>query len=127
MLIIRKEQKDAFTKYMVKQFEDRMVIYLRKHFPEDCQKMGEPDLRELIQKGFNDAASYGIEIECDVAKYIGFLFTFGSNFNTDARFAWATEILKDETIRPTDRVNSLLKYSEKRETSLNKKHSPMIS
>ena len=111
MLRIREEQMAVFRKYMLKQFENRMVDHLYKYFPEECEALGEEEVREAIRYGIDQADSYGIIIEDHVSKYINLMFLFGRDF--DKALVWAKEILTDEEIRqPPERVRLLYKEAE---------------
>lgn len=96
MLMIRNDQMKAFREYMLKQFEDLQVTHLNKHFPEDCQALGEPGVREAIRYGIERAKSYDILIEYDVSRYINLMFGFGRDFDMDTTLGWVSTVLKDE-------------------------------
>ncbi len=97
MLMIRKEQTEAFREYMLKKFENLQVTHLNKYYPEDFQALGEEDVREAIRYGIKQANTYNILIENDVSRYINLMFSFGRNFDTDLDSGWAAEILNDES------------------------------
>jgi hypothetical protein len=98
MLRIRKEQMDAFKEYMLKQFEDKMVIHLNKYFAGPCGELGEEGVREAIHHGVNQAETYGIVVEYDVSRYINLMFTFGRDFDKDPTLSWAASILNDQNL-----------------------------
>jgi hypothetical protein len=56
--------------------------------------MGEGGLREFIQYGIRRAAHYGITAKRDVCKYIDVMVVLGRDFDKDARYAWASNILE---------------------------------
>ena len=98
---------EVFSKYMLKLFEDRVLILLERYFPEKCKEMGEQAVRDLIKKGIEDAAGYGIKIEYDLARYICLLIILGPDFDVDTRYPWASKILNDETLHPTVKLDIL--------------------
>ena len=71
MLTIRPEQLVVLSQPQVKRFEDWMLAHLKKFFPKESEVAGESGLRETIQHGIKQAATYGITTERDVCKYIG--------------------------------------------------------
>lgn len=108
MFKIRQEQMEAFSQAGVKNFEDRMVVHLNKFFPEQCQALGEPKTREAIQYGIQQGASYGFVAERNVCKYIDLMFTFGRDFDKDAKLPWTTAVLDDESLKnPTVKMERL--------------------
>lgn len=105
---LRKEQIKAFERYMREGFERRVVAHLHKHFPKDCAGLGQDGVRQTVRYGIERAASYGIEAEGDVSRYIDLMFEFGRDFDADPELPWASEILADESIEyPDERMDRL--------------------
>jgi hypothetical protein len=52
----------------------------------------------LIQYGIKRAASYGIQLENDVRKYIEVMLLLGPDFDKDPKYPWATSILTDKNL-----------------------------
>ncbi len=103
---LRKEQMEAFERYMREGFARRVLAHLRRYFPEQCAQMGKDELREFVHYGIERAGSYGIEAEADVARYIDLMMEFGQDFDSD--LTWAAEILNDESIEePAERMDRL--------------------
>jgi len=98
---------DALSKYMEQSFEERMVQYLHKFFPQRYEEAGEKDVRELIRQGIARAATYQIIRECDVARYITLMFSLRADFDTHTETAWAAPILKDSSRSAEDRLEQL--------------------
>lgn len=108
MLIIRKQQMDAFADEMLNRFNAQILHHVRSFFPEQCNILGEEGIKEAIRYGIDRAASYGIEIERDVCLYIDLMFAFGRDFDKDPELPWSGEILSDEAMPdPTGRINML--------------------
>ncbi len=108
MLRIRKQQNDALAEATRRSFEDRMVVHLKKCFPEHFKAIEEDGARALIRHGIERAGEYGIVAERDVCKYIDLMVIHGPDFDTDDRYPWAGEILNDQAIKsPTDRIERL--------------------
>lgn len=99
---------EAFEEVALRNFEDWMVVHLNKFFPNHCEALGDSGVREAIQYGTQQAESYDIVTERDVCKYIDLMFALGRDFDTDPDFAWAHEILHDETIEDgRERIDQL--------------------
>ena len=95
MLVIRNEQMKALSEVMLKGFEDGMVRYLEKRFPQNCSPKDEPAVRESIQKGIERAREYGITTEYDIARYIELMYLFSEDFDTNHATPWANPMLMD--------------------------------
>jgi hypothetical protein len=94
MLIIRRSQMEALKQLPLKAFIGRMVLHLRKYFPEHCHVLGEAQTRKVIGLGIERADSHGFNAAVDVCRYINLMFMLGSFFDEDPQLPWAAEILK---------------------------------
>ncbi|MBM4330024.1 MAG: hypothetical protein FJ117_02170 [Deltaproteobacteria bacterium] len=113
MLIIRREQWDVLSRYMVHQFEDDVVKHLQRKFPQKTEGMPDGELRLLIQAGTENAQRYGITIEADVVRYLECMMTYGVEFDTDPSASWAGEILNDPELLGREKTKLLIQHLEK--------------
>jgi len=111
VLIIRKEQWDVLSKYMVDQFVDGAVVHLRKAFPEQTKNLTEPVLRGMIRTGIEKAESYDVTDEADVERFLECMVRYGSDFDTDPETSWAGQILYDESLTGTEKMNQIDDYA----------------
>jgi len=108
MVIVRNDQMDELGDKELQKFQDKMVPHLNEFFPDQCEALGEEQVREAILYGVERAETYGIVIEQDVCNYIDLMFALGKDFDTDPEEPWAGEILNDESSpSPTAKVNKL--------------------
>ena len=91
MLVISSEQLAVFGQQQSLDFEARLASHLREFFPEQCEALGEKELRELMRYGVRRAAFYGINAERDVCKYVDLMMALGLNFDREVQ--WAAAIL----------------------------------
>jgi hypothetical protein len=98
MLVIRKAQIKVLEQAARRSFEDRMVGYLSKRFPDTCGAHNEAAVRASIQKGIEQAKRYGITAEYDVARYIDLMLEFSEDFDTSPATSWATPILTNANL-----------------------------
>lgn len=110
MLIIRPEQVKVLKQYMVRQFENKMLVHLRKNFPNETKKLSEDKLRAFIQTGIKGAKGYNIELEQDVQSYLEMMIIYGTDFDTNSKTAWAGEILRTQDMDGTTKMNLLEDY-----------------
>jgi hypothetical protein len=114
-MVIRKEQMSALAGNAAADFENRMVVHLKKCFPAECEKLQEQRVRETIRYGMDRAAQYGVKTERDVCKYIDVMMVFGRDFDQRADLPWAAQILNDMVLKtPTARIERLVEVAKER-------------
>ncbi len=96
MLTIRKEQNDSLSQYMLRSFEDRMILHLKTNFANEIKALQETDLRTFIQSGIKRSKEYNIILEDDVRRYLEFMAMYGHDFDINPKTAWAGKILSTE-------------------------------
>jgi hypothetical protein len=96
MLVIRKEQMDAFSRAEVLKFENWMLSHLEKWFPERCRTLGRGKVQELIQHGITRAATHRIRAKRDVCRFIDLVVVFGPDFEDNEELATVTGPLRGE-------------------------------
>jgi hypothetical protein len=108
MWTIRQEQADTFRKTALQKFEDEMVEHLKKSYAEHWKVMGEEAGRRVIQLGIDQAKKHGFTNRGPVRFYIELMFMFGSYFDTDPQYPWASAVLTDsENVDQTVRADRL--------------------
>lgn len=91
-------------------YEDRIVLYLRSKFSEQTKNATERELREMIKTGISTAESYQITDETDVERFLEFIVRYGPDFETDPEVFWAIQILQDESLTGTEKMNQMDDY-----------------
>jgi len=112
MLIIRNEQMDVLSDYMVEQFVNEALLHLRRSFPDQIKDVPDAGLRSMIYTGIKNAGEYNITIEEDVLRYLEFMITYGADFDINPDTSWAGEILNQEDARGTEKIQLIDKYIE---------------
>ncbi len=110
MLKIRAEQMAILEAYMVRQFENKIIVHLRKNFPHETQELADDELRSFIQVGISRAKEYGVELEKDIQSYLEMMMIYGVDFDTNPKTTWAGEILRTKNINGTTKMNWLDDY-----------------
>ncbi len=115
MLTMRQEQVEAFRQHHLQKFEDEMVEHLKKFAARHWKVMGEPDGRRVIRLGIEQARKYGLTIRGPVRFYIELMFMFGSYFDTDPQYPWASTVLAnpeavDQSVRADRLYAAMNKY-----------------
>jgi hypothetical protein len=107
-VIIRKEQMDELGKAVSRVFEDEMVIHLAEFSPPLFNAVKEDQLRKAIRLGVRRGGEYGLTFRGPVRLYLELMLLFGSHFDTDPQYSWATEILKGhDSIPQMERAENL--------------------
>lgn len=108
MFNLRKEQLKIFETVAAKEFEERAIAGLRERAPDQCAKLGDAELANLVRYGAERAKSYGIVAEPDVCKYLGVMLQLGSDFDRNPQYPWAARTLNDAGLGdPSARVSRL--------------------
>lgn len=107
MLRIRTDQMKVFGQAAMQDFANRMLTHIQQSFPEHFESLGEDNCHELIRHGIDQAAYYGITSEIDVARYINLSVVLGPDFDSDERYPWIRQILKDPRIKPGQKVQKI--------------------
>ncbi len=94
-MTISQTQFDACMQAERDRFVQRMENHLRYVLPDECSALGDTGLRELIGVGIDKAATYGIQIEYGVAKFITLMLMFGTDFCNAPEHPWTRQVLND--------------------------------
>lgn len=89
-----------------------MVAYLAEAYEDLCQEEGEPETRKNIRQGIERAGQYGITLERDVARYIDLMYAWSIELDTDPQTPWAGEILDQQDLDGSRKMDDLWEYSE---------------
>ena len=115
LLIIRKEQMDAFDDELRKKFEQQAVIKMNKLFPDICEVLGNNKVKQKVKGGINSAKKYSIDKENDLLKYISLTFILGDDFDmdTESDYREIQKILNSTEIEnPTIKLDKIFKIIE---------------
>ncbi len=110
MLIIREEQMVVLSEYMLKQFEERMIIHLYSNFPNETKDISDLELRKTICSNIDRAAKYNVKDEVDVKRYLEYVVRYDSEFDINPNLPWAINIFGDENLTGTEKMNQLDDY-----------------
>ena len=120
MLSMRKEQMKAFSEYMRKSFEDRMVKHIAQTFPAEYEEMLDPEtgdkpVRELVREGVERASRYEVTSERNVAMFIELMVDLSRDFDKRPQTAWTCEILEDPELPEDGKMDAIYDELEAQE------------
>jgi hypothetical protein len=112
MLVIRKEQSDAFLKSQEEAFIMRMVNHLREDFSEEIAKKGiqENDLSPVIRKSMENAQKYDVIYESDMKLYIECIALLGIDFDVSEKNPRINEILNRKDLTGEEKMEQISDY-----------------
>jgi hypothetical protein len=116
MLVIRNEQMEVFRQAALVAFENEMVAHSQDFSPKLSKVIGEEQLRLAVCNAITRAGGYGFTNRGPIRLYIELMFLFGSAFDSDPQYPWATSILQDLTpqMQRAERLyEKVLDYQEK--------------
>ncbi|MGB9103172.1 MAG: DUF4123 domain-containing protein [Terriglobales bacterium] len=88
--------------------EDAVARELIRIYPQKCEFLGGPTLRQIIQEGFASAGRWGINTPEGLALFAGLSFALGHRFDADPLLPWIGSILSNARFRdPQQRVERL--------------------
>jgi len=68
------------------------------------------ELRELIEKGVEQAKKYGIKYESDVSRFLEYQVIYGRDFGCNPETMWADQFLSDPALTGSEKINQLDNY-----------------
>lgn len=109
MLIIRKEQIDAFLKSQEDAFINKMVNHVKENFRNDLQKneIREDELENIIRVGLGNGYHYGIIYEGDMNFFIECIAILGPGFDRNEKYPKIAEILNNKDIAGSDKMDQI--------------------
>jgi hypothetical protein len=109
MLTIRSEQLRTLEAVARDRFVDTVTLHLRTHFTETVQGMGETELRAIVLRAVERAATYGLTSEQDALRYVNLAAAYGWEFDRDPRHDWMRQMLTSPAITsPSERLRLLV-------------------
>ncbi len=120
--VIRKEIMELFDAEARRQFETEAKLQLQQRFPQALKAIdefgGEPVLQKLFSKGVEDAATYQIEGEANVLRYLELMLGFHLRFVQQPNMQWAVTILEDETLPEGGKIGLIDQYLQQSKMEL---------
>jgi hypothetical protein len=103
MLTIRRQNQIVLVEALQKNMGPRLVKYILCRFPKVFGKDAEA-ARAFVDRVTPVAKEYGITKEEDVAVFLDLSVMYGEDFHRDE---WASDVLTDEALSPTDKMDEL--------------------
>jgi hypothetical protein len=115
MLVIRKDQMKALRASLQKRLVERLLVHVRTAFAGQTEAHKDSELRDLIRRAIEEAYTYGITVEGDVARYVEYTICYGAPFGRTPETEWAVEVLRREDLdgrAKMDAIDDLEEYRQ---------------
>ncbi len=104
MLIVNKKQMDAFSRILLRDFEETTRKRIRKKLPEQSDEINDEAFHKLITDGIAKAESYDIIEKEDIKIYLEYMVYCSPDFDTNKNSAWAPKILKIRNLKGSEKI-----------------------
>jgi hypothetical protein len=104
-MVIRTEQMQALSAAQRFRYVQRMVVMLRKDFPEAFPDVSDPQLEIIVSQCLQEATGYGLREEPDLTLYVRLQAILGPGFDTHSQFSWTREILGRDDLSGTRKMD----------------------
>lgn len=103
---INRHQMRLFEDVQRRRFEDEVIGNLRQSFGQtiEAHRLDDAGLRAIIREGVRRAATYGIQGESDVSRFIEFVFEYGGG---SEQLPWAAPILRSPELAGDEKMDRL--------------------
>src|SRR5437763_1382882 len=107
-MIIRDQQIKALENASVDSFIDELCSNCNEFAPGPTKVMFDDELEAAVKKGIERADEHGFDLRGPVRVFIDLMISFGSGFDTDPQYQWASEILaKKDELAQMERADAL--------------------
>jgi hypothetical protein len=108
MLTISRSQMNLLEQIAFQQYEQRLILHIREHFPGHAGYLGDQGLLRFIRHSCELAEKHGFETERDLCLYTDLTIMLGIGFDSDPQLEWTREILEDPLlVDPRSRMEDL--------------------
>lgn len=121
-MILRNAQIQTINAPRHESFITRLMAHFELLWPDHVAALA-PNYRPWIEEACNAAASYGLNTEQDVARFINLWFIWGARFELRPEHAWALEILLDDERKSFVKAHQLSHETRERLARANQEQS----
>lgn len=107
MFKIHSHQLQVFADESRRVFEDRVFRHMHAEWPDECQRVGNAVLKQLIKDGFTKSERFGLETEENFISLMEFMLFWGADFEQRSELAWAVAILSSHEVAASLRIRQL--------------------
>jgi hypothetical protein len=102
---IRREQMRTLVEHARETFIRAQTTRVRSAFPRETEALSPEALRSLVEDGFDRARSYGVVKEQDVELFLDCKLLLAPDFDRNARFPWAADLLNSPQRTGTEKMS----------------------
>jgi len=108
LLLIREAQFNAMLEDRWQTFATAAVGSVRRHLPEDFDRLGEPGVLALLAPALRKSRRYGLVRDCDVLGFLTLLAAMGPDFDEREENQWMRDILANHWMAAEGKVGLIL-------------------
>jgi hypothetical protein len=107
MLTINEEQMESLAEAQSSRFEQQLLSYLTKRFPERCLALGRQAIDRFIHFEIEQAEKFDIRRQCDIAHYVMLMFMIWDGCDPITEFDWVLAIIERRSMQAAQRLMEL--------------------
>jgi len=109
MLVIRREQMEAFAAARWRGFASLAAMHCRARHPEECAELDDQSLQSVVDSALRRARSHGFDQAQDLIRYLDMYFIMGPGADQEP---WVAAILSQSKYSPSTRMDLLFRTAE---------------
>lgn len=105
MLVIRKEQIEVFSSYLLKQYIKNIELHLRSIFPKQTENINQNELSDIINLSIRKAQTYNIISKYNIERFLEYMIKLNPDFDTDEKIPRVSEILQTTGLTGNEKMD----------------------
>jgi hypothetical protein len=107
MLVIRDSQMAVFDERRKSAFADSSVAHVRRHLPDDFERLGEAGVRQLVLDAIDKGKPYGLARKSEVSGILLLMVARGADFDKGEAHAWIRNILSNSFLANDSKIGMI--------------------
>jgi hypothetical protein len=109
-MVLRTAQLEALADPALREYQERMIAWIAKEFPDDFQRLREKGVRRLVLKAKQIAAGYGMVTNVEVTSVLSLMLVLhDEDFETREVNEWMRSILRNGSIPGAQKARFILR------------------
>src|SRR4051812_41551342 len=108
LITLRKAQLERLADLALRDYQERMVDWVRREFPDDFARLGEDGLRSWVVSARDRSAAYGMITSVEVTGFLSLMLVMGEDFDTRFRNEWIPPILASKSMPGGEKFRMIL-------------------
>ena len=96
-----------FSQQLCEQFEKRMVVHIRKKFPEKCSDVSDEKMLNFVKDNQEKAGNYGITSQNDIRCFLEYAMIYGADMDVNEVTSWIGNVLRRNDLTGSNKMSLL--------------------